>query len=201
MTNYILSLRWVDYFYYTITEPGKLSSLFSEQKKKLILFSFLIPVFKTAVEIISLALIFKDSSYFYYRISIGWFLNSCVIIISIIFISGAIDTIFQFMGYKGDVKKVIIIYNFSNLPYLFILPALLLINSLNLQLGILLFFYFSIYGIILIWSIIIFSKSIAQVHGISILRAAGILLLPFFILFLFIIILNLAIFVNFTGII
>ena len=84
MIDYIKSLNWIDYFYYCLVEPRKLINLITREGRKPFIPGVLIILSVSFIEILTISLLGKEDSFFYYKISYGLILTFIVIQIQIV---------------------------------------------------------------------------------------------------------------------
>jgi len=173
--EYIRSLRWVDYFYYTILDPRMLARLILQSEKRFFPLTFAIPLLLAASEIISVALLRKQTGFFLYKISYGWILLSFIIIISVFLIVWLIETALQFSNHSGNMKAEITLVNLACFPMILILPSVTIFVVLNFAS---VFFYFLFLVIYFLWSYLIIVLGVSEIHGISSGRAAAVCIVP-----------------------
>jgi hypothetical protein len=173
--DYIRSLRWIDYIYYTILDPRMLARLIIQSEKHFLPVTFVIPVLTAASGILSVSLLRKQSSFFLYKISYGWILLSIVIIGSVFFLVWLIETALQLSNRGGKLKAEITLVNLSCIPMIFMLPSVTIFVVLNFAP---VFFFFLLMILFFIWSYIIVVLGISEMHGLSYGRASAVCLIP-----------------------
>lgn len=176
MIQNILSLKWIDSVYYTITDPKKLYHYLIEKNNGFLPLTFIIPVAAAAIEIVTLSSMTNQTEFFYTKITYGWILLIFIYLFKILFITLGIDFILQLMGYKGNSKFLITLVNLAYLPNLFILPGSYIFKFVNFAPG---FFYGMFSFLIIIWSMLIVISGISELHSISFSKALATYIIPY----------------------
>jgi len=169
------SLRWADYFLYTILDPRELYRRVKQKDSNTFVLSFIIPVAYSIFAILIMSLAGNEGNFFYHKISYGWILILLYTIFKIIIYSSLIDITAQFFGYKGNIKEIMTLYNFSLFPELFLLPAYYTFVTINFAPT---FFYVLFSIIFLIWQVMIFAQSFSEMHSIDFNKSIIILIIP-----------------------
>ena len=116
------TLSWADFFLYALTDPRELYRRIHSGNGKVFGLSFIVPAMVCIADILALSLMGGETSYFYYKISYGWILVCLYEFLKIVIYSSMIDSVSQLQGFKGNIKEVITLVNFSMVPKIFILP-------------------------------------------------------------------------------
>src|SRR5208283_5085637 len=96
--------------------------LINRNETKSFLLSFLVPAAVAVMEIITISILGKQTLFFYYKITYGWILLFLYISFKVITAAALMDTASQFFGFRGNIREMIILVNFSLFPDVFILP-------------------------------------------------------------------------------
>ena len=169
------SLRWADYFLYTILDPRELYRRIKQKEFDTFILSFIIPAAYSVFAILTMSLSGKESVFFYHKISYGWILILLYTIFKIIIYSSLIDITAQFFGYKGNIKEIMTLYNFSLFPELFLLPAYYTFVTIDFAPT---FFYVLFSIIFFIWQVMILAQSFSEMHSIDFNKSIIILIIP-----------------------
>lgn len=169
------SLRWTDYFLYAITDPRELYRRIKQQDPDPFAFSFAIPAAVAFFDILALSVSGRETGFFYYKISYGWILVFIFGLFKIVIYSSLVDTIAQFFGYRGNIKEILVVVNFSVFPEIFFLPLFYLSAITGFAPG---FFYAFFSILFFIWYIMIFVQCISEMHSIDFGKSLVIVLLP-----------------------
>jgi hypothetical protein len=169
------SLRWADYFLYTILDPRELYRRIKQKDPDPFILSFIIPLIYSIFAILIMSITGKETNFFYHKLSYGWVLILLYTIFKIIIYSSLIDITAQFFGYKGNIKEIMTIYNFSLFPELFILPTFYTFAIIGFAPT---FFYVLFSIVFFIWQVMIFAQSFSEMHSIDFNKSIVILIIP-----------------------
>ena len=169
------SLGWTDYFLYTILDPRELYRRIKQKDPDPFVWSFIIPAAYSIFAILTMSLSGSETDFFYYKMSYGWILLLLYTFFKIIVYSSLIDITAQFYGYKGNIRDIITLYNFSLFPALFFLPAYYAFVTIDFAPG---FFYVLFSFAVFIWQIMIFAQCLSEMHSIDFNKSMVILILP-----------------------
>ncbi|MDY6933633.1 MAG: YIP1 family protein [Spirochaetota bacterium] len=192
MMDYIKSLIWVDYFYYTLVEPRRLINIITKEEKKTLPLSISVVAAVSIIEIITISLLGKEDLFFYYKITYGWILAFFILSLIIAITASLVDLACQIRGYNGNAKNIINVIIFSLFPRIFLLPIVIIFKVLHFAP---IFFYLFSSILVFIWQALIIIQGISEIHRISFAESVMIFLSPiifisailFFSLFLIII--------------
>ncbi|MDY6967417.1 MAG: hypothetical protein SVR08_02000 [Spirochaetota bacterium] len=196
MIDYIKSLNWIDYFYYCLVEPRKLIKLITSEERKPFIPGVLIILSVSFIEILTISLLGKENSFFYYKISYGLILTFIVIQIQIVIFAGLIDLLFQLRGYNGNIKNLINLFNFSLFPRTLLLPLVFIFEVLNFAP---IFFYILFSMFLFIWQALIVIQGISEMNRRSFAESVIFYLFPFFFIGVIIIFSSTLIIINIVG--
>lgn len=190
--DYIKSLIWVDYFYYTLVEPRRLINIITKEEKKTLPLSISVVAAVSIIEIITISLLGKEDLFFYYKITYGWILAFFILSLIIAITASLVDLACQIRGYNGNAKNIINVIIFSLFPRIFLLPIVIIFKVLHFAP---IFFYLFSSILVFIWQALIIIQGISEIHRISFAESVMIFLSPiifisailFFSLFLIII--------------
>ena len=169
------SLRWTDYFLYTILDPRELYRRIKQKDPDPFVLSFIIPLTYSIFSIVTISLSGTETDFFYQKMSYGWIFVLLYTIFKIIIYSSLIDVTAQFYGYNGNIKEIITLCNFSLFPALFFLPAYYAFVTIDFAPA----FFNVLFSIgFFIWQIMIFAQSLSEMHSIDFNKSMVILILP-----------------------
>jgi len=171
----IKSLRWTDYFLYAITDPRELYRRIKQKDPDPFLLSFIIPAAAALFDILALSLMGKETGFFYYKMSYGWILISIYAVFKIVIYSSLVDVTAQFFGYRGNIRELLTIVNFSVFPGVFLLPVFFLFSVIDFAPG---FFYIFFSLLFFIWYVMIVVQGISEMHSIDFGKSFLIFILP-----------------------
>jgi hypothetical protein len=169
------SLRWTDFFLYTVTDPRELYRRIRQKDPDPFALSFIIPAIAALFDILVLSIAGKETGFFYYKISYGWILVFIYAVFKIVIYSSLVDMTAQFFGYRGNIREMLTIVNFSMFPGIFILPVFYLFEMINFAPG---FFYVFFSILFFIWYVMIFVQGISEMHSIDFGKSFVIFILP-----------------------
>ncbi|HNX24954.1 MAG TPA: Yip1 family protein [Spirochaetota bacterium] len=171
----IKSLRWTDFFLYAITDPRELYRRIRQKDPDPFALSFIIPAVASLFDILVLSLAGKETGFFYYKMSYGWILVFIYAVFKIVIYSSLVDVTAQFFGYKGNIREMLTIANFSIFPGIFLLPVFYLFAVIDFAPG---FFYVFFSILFFIWYVMIFVQGISEMHSIDFGKSFVIFILP-----------------------
>ncbi len=125
------SLRWVDFFLYALTDPRELYRRIKQKDPDPFALSFIVPLISALFDILILSLMGRESEFFYYKISYGWILVFIYGIFKIAVYSSLVDVTAQFFGYRGNIREIITLVNFSLFPGVLFLPVCYLFSVIK----------------------------------------------------------------------
>ncbi len=189
MLQTLKSLRWGDYFILALTDPRGLYRLIARNEPKHLALGFSVPAAAAIAEIIAASLLGAQGTFFYYKITYGWVLLFLYTVTRWIVSAALMDLAAQFWGYRGNIKEMISVVNYSLVPMLLILPVVTIFTVIPFAT---VFFCVSGWICLAVWSAAIAAQGISEMHECSFGRALFIYLFPaiftgaavFFILFL-----------------
>ena len=169
------SLRWTDYFLYALTDPRELYRRIKQKDPDPFALSFIVPLIAALFDILVLSLMGSESGFFYYKISYGWILVFLYALFKIAIYSSLVDVTAQFFGYRGNIREMITIVNFSLFPGVLFLPVVYLFSVINFAPG---FFYVFFSIVFFFWYSMIFIQGISEMHSIDFGKSFVIFILP-----------------------
>jgi len=169
------SLRWADFFLYALLDARALYRQISRNETKSFVLSFAVPAAVAVIDIITLSLMGKQTLFFYYKITYGWILLFLYISFKVVMAAALMDMASQFFGYKGNIRELIVLINFSLFPEVFILP---LVYFFKISGFAPLFFFILFYAGLSVWSALIAIQGISEMHGAGIGKSVVIYLFP-----------------------
>ncbi|OHD68684.1 MAG: hypothetical protein A2W19_12760 [Spirochaetes bacterium RBG_16_49_21] len=171
----IRSMRWTDFFLHTLLDPRALYRMISRNEPRCFLLSFTVPAAVAVIDIITLSLLGRETSFFYYKVTYGWILVFLAVSLKIIIAAALMDTASQFFGFKGNMRELIILVNFSLFPDAFILPLVYIFKIFRFAP----IFFFILFNMGLsVWSALIAVQGISEMHGAGIGKSVMIYLFP-----------------------
>ncbi len=171
------SMQWVDYLMYALTDPGALYRLLQRKKESAQLaVSFLVPVTVLFLDIIASSLLRTETDFFYTKLTYGWLLSIFITLFTVTAAASLMDGFAQILGYRGNMKEMVVLVNFSQMPKALLLPGMLIFRTLHFAAP---FFYVFLSFLFVIWSAFIAVKGIAEMHDCGPGRALLIYLFPF----------------------
>lgn len=171
----IKSLRWSDFFLYAVTDPRELYRRIKQKDPDPFSMSFIIPAITALFDILVLSLMGKETGFFYYKLSYGWILVFIYAVFKIVIYSSLVDITAQFFGYRGNIREMLTIANFSIFPSVFFLPVFYLFSVINFAPG---FFYVFFSMLFFIWYVMIYVQGISEMHSIDFGKSFVIFILP-----------------------
>jgi hypothetical protein len=181
----IRSLRWADYLYNSMLDPRSLARSLSQFESPLIKTAFIFPVLFAAVEIVSSAILYRQTMFFSVKITFGWIMLSIVNIFLVFFLAWLIETFLQLSGRAGNLRAEVSLVNFLYFPMLFLLPIVVFFNTIGFAP---VFFKIIAYMGLSVWTGVNLVRGISELHGISFARALAVCLVPFSIMVILVII-------------
>lgn len=175
IVSYIKTLKWVDYIYYALTEPRMLSRRLAEHPSGFLPVTIVIVAAVCAVEILSLSILSSQSLFFHYKMTYGWILLSLMFGIWLIFYAGMTDLVLQFMGYNGNIKRILSIINISLFVRIFLLPLVFIFEVINFAP---VFFYVLFFIVLCAWMVYIFAINIAEMYSLTFLKSLAVIAVP-----------------------
>ncbi len=169
------SLRWADFFLYALLDARALYRLITRNETKSFILSFLVPTAVAVIYIITLSILGRQSSFFYYKITYGWILLFLCISFKVVMAAALMDTASQFFGFRGNIREMIILINFSLFPEAFILPLVYFFKIFGFAP---IFFFILFYLGLSVWSALIAIQGISEMHGTGIGKSVAIYLFP-----------------------
>lgn len=176
MFDYLRSLKWVDYFFLTLTDPRRLLNLISRHEGNPYLMGVIILAIVSGTDILAMSLLGNQSQFFYYKITYGWILYFLLLILNAVIVAALIDFFCQLRGHDGSVKNIINLVTISYFPHTLLLPIVFIFKVLNF--APLFFFVFFVFLIIL-WQAFIVAMGISEDHKVNFVEALVMVLLPF----------------------
>lgn len=174
------SLRWVDFFLYAILDPRMLYKLIKENDPKYFALSFVVPAFVSFNFIVCLSTLSRsETTFFYYKITSLWILLLILFIVNIVITSALIDLFAQFLGYKGNVREIISLINFSFIPFWFMVPLVSIFVLLQFVPWIPWTFFMFFCLLFAVWGAIIATQGLSEMHSLEIGKATLLFLFPF----------------------
>jgi len=169
------SLLWVDFFLYAVIDPRALFRQIKKNDPRCFGLSFFVPLIVSIVEILTVAIMGREGSFFYYKISYGWILNFLLLSFFIVITASLMDLVSQFLGNKGNIKEMITLVNFSIFPKVFLLPLIYIFNVINFAP---IFFYILFSFGLFVWSAIIAIQGISEMHSLDFGKSLLIFIFP-----------------------
>lgn len=175
MMEYIKSLKWVDYFLFTLVDPRRLQNQITREEGYPTVTSLIIVFFASIIEIVTFALLGTESEFFYYKLTYGWLLFFIIFITMIIITGSLIDLFCQFRGYPGNIKQILNLISISLFTRALLLPMTMIFKVFNFAP---IFFYILFSIALSIWHIMIIIQGISEMHQVSFSESLLIFFLP-----------------------
>jgi len=117
----------------------------------------------------------KETNFFYHKMSYGWILIFLYTLFKMIIYTSLVDMTAQFFGYKGSIREILTLYNFSTFPELFLLPVFYGFVIIDFAP----YFFYVLFSIgFFVWQIMIFAQSFSEMHSIDFNKSIVILMIP-----------------------
>ena len=169
------SLRWSDYFLYTILDPRELYRRVKQKDPDPLILSFIVPLAYSMFAVILMSFTGKETNFFYHKMSYGWILIFLYTLFKMIIYTSLVDMTAQFFGYKGSIREILTLYNFSIFPELFLLPVFYGFVIIDFAP----YFFYVLFSIgFFVWQIMIFAQSFSEMHSIDFNKSIVILMIP-----------------------
>ncbi len=175
MITELRSLRWADYFLYAIYDPRALSRQIGKNDPRCFLLSFIVPAIVTAAWILAVSILGKETPFFYYKITYGWIQAFICTAVLVIVAAALMDMACQLLGFRGKIREMLVLLNFSLVPGMFILPLVYVFKVFHFAP---IFFFILFFVLLGVWSILIAVQAVSEMHGAGIGTAAVICLAP-----------------------
>ena len=169
-------MRWTDYYLFALLDPRVLYQRIKGNEPRPFALSFTVPALVAITEIVTMSLLGTESSFFYFKVSYGWILYFLYASVKIVITCTLMDMLAQFLGYRGNIREIISLVNFSLLPQIFLLPMVYIFVIVNFAP---LFFYIAITLALIVWSAVIVVMGISEMHSMDTGRAVLILIFPY----------------------
>ena len=169
------SLKWADLFLCSLLDPRSLYRQINRNEPKSFALSFIMPATVAIVEIITLSLLGKQTTFFYYKVTYGWILLFLCQAITAIIAASLMDMASQLFGWKGNIREFIILINFSLFPRVFILPLVYIFRVFNFAP---LFFYTFFSLGLFVWSALVVVQGVSEMHSCNFGKATVVFLFP-----------------------
>ena len=169
------SLRWADLFLHALVDPRALYRQIARREPRPLALSFLVPAVVSGTGILAVSILSAQTTFFYYKITYGLVLAFLVNSLAVLIAAGLMDMAGQFFGFRGNVRELIPLVNFSLFPRAFILPMVYVFKTFNFAP---IFFYSLFFVGLLVWSAFIAVQGISEMHNCGFGRAALVYLFP-----------------------
>jgi len=133
------------------------------------------PVAVAVIDILTMSVMGKETPFFFYKITYGWIFMALYHALAVVISAALMDAAAQFFGYKGNIRDLIILVNFSLFPKIFILPLVYIFKVFNFAP---LFFYAFFSLGLLVWSALIAVQGISEMHSAGFGKAFVIYIFP-----------------------
>jgi hypothetical protein len=171
----IKSLRWTDFFTHALLDPRALYRMVGRNEPRCLLLSFTVPAAVAVVDIITQSLFGRETAFFYYKITYGWILWFLLIFLRTVVAAALMDMASQFFGYRGNIRELLVVLNFSLFPEAFILPLAYIFKVFRFAP---LFFHIALGMGLTVWSAFIAIQCISEMHSASLGKSTVIFLFP-----------------------
>jgi hypothetical protein len=169
------SLRWADFFLNALLDPRALCRLIGRNEIKSFVLSFAVPAATVIIDILTLSLLGRETHFFYYKVTYGWIFLFLLVSFKVLMMAALMDMAAQFFGFKGSVRQLIVLVNFSLFPEIFILPLVYFFKIVGFAP---IFFFILFYAGLSVWSALIAIQGISEMHGTGIGKSVVIYLFP-----------------------
>jgi hypothetical protein len=173
--EYLRSLKWADWVFYTLVDPRVLARQIALSGKGFLPVAFIFPVAAAVFEITSVSLLSVQSEFFFSKITYGWVFLSMLSIFWCMLLALLIDMGVQFSGKQGNIRFHITLINFAQVPLLFILPAVCIFHVLGFAPAVFLVLF---YIALSVWSAFIIIYGIAENNALTVGRSCVLYLVP-----------------------
>lgn len=126
------SLVWADYISALIMDPRLFAVKISESKRRILPSSLMISFLALFSVFLSLSFLLPQSEFFYYKISYGLVLGYIILLMTLFIFALSADFVFQYLGFSGKGARIFSVLNYSLFPFIFILPGVVIFNSIEL---------------------------------------------------------------------
>ncbi len=176
MMQYLRSLVWTDYFFYSISDFREVYRRIRLDGGKSIALSFMVPFFVSAVSVISVSLAGGAvTGFFYYRITYGIILAFILEVFQVFIYSALMDGVSQLQGLRGNVKEIVAVVNYAQFPRVFILPLVSFFAIIDFGV----FFFYAVgIAVFFVWYVVNLMQGLSEMHSIDMGRAFAIYILP-----------------------
>jgi hypothetical protein len=171
---YIRSLKWADWLVNAVTDPRALARQISSHATGFVSSSFLFPVISAAVFIVSWSLLSVQSTFFFTKITYGWILLSLVNAGWALLISLLIGLGLQFRNVQGNLRALLTLANFSQLPGVFLLPAAAIFAVLGFAPVLFLVLFLIVSSL---WGAYILVMGVCELYSLTVSRCASLYLI------------------------
>ncbi|TAL39077.1 MAG: hypothetical protein EPN93_03100 [Spirochaetes bacterium] len=176
MKEYIASLRWLDFFYFTLTEPRKLADLVRREGREALILCAIGLALVAMADTLSASLLAGQSAFFFTKITYGWILGYLLLCLEALLLGLFIDGACQFAGHQGSIRTVITLVGFSLFPRTLLLPAVFVFRVF----GFAPVFFYGLFSLGLVaWAAVIVVQGLSESHEITSSRATFIVAAPF----------------------
>ncbi len=196
MIDYIKSLKWIDYYFFTIIDPRRLFNLISREEGSPILLGLITVAFVSIIEILSFSLIGNETQFFYYKITYGWILSFLLYILSIIIFASLVDLFCQFRGHSGSIKPIINLITISLFSRSLLLPIFFIFKVLNFAP---IFFYILFSLALFIWHALIIIQGLSEMHQMEFAESLVSFLFPLIFVGIIFFFSSILLIINFVG--
>lgn len=190
------SLRWLDYIYYALLEPRRLPSRIADETSKPTFGAVLVVIGISFFEILASSLLVVNTAYFYYKITYGLLLVFIINIVQIAIIVLLIDGLFQYMDLEGKVKILFPLVAYAQFPKIFLLPLVYIVKVISFAP---IFFGVTFSLGLTVWSALIVSVGISEVHSMPFTKAFLIFLFPYVAIAVIIFFITMLVIINAFG--
>ncbi len=169
------SLRWADLFLHSLVDPRALYRQIARKEPRPLALSFLVPAMVSGIGILTTSVLAVQTGFFYYKITYGWILFFLFNSVTVLIAAGLMDMAAQFLGFRGNMRDLVPLLNFSLFPRVFILPLVYIFKAFSFAP---IFFYSFFFVGLLAWSAFIAVQGLAEMHNCGFGRAVLIFLFP-----------------------
>lgn len=174
--DYVKSLKWADYLYFTLLEPRRLPVKISDPVSKPLWGGVAVALAAAFFEVLAASLLAVNTPFFYYKLTYGFLLLFLILTARVVATAGLIDILCQFLGHQGSARALINLVFYSLFPQVLLLPLVYIVKVFGFAPP----FFYVVFSIVLFaWSALIVVTGLSEIHSIPFTKAALIFLFPY----------------------
>ena len=172
---YVRSLKWADWTVNVLTDPRALARQISSHATGFLPLSLLFPVLSALFAIVAFSLLSAQSGFFFSKVTYGWVLLAACNIGWALTISLLMGLALQFRGVQADLRALLSLAGFAQLPGIFILPAVSFFTVLNFAPMLFAVLFALAFAV---WGAYILIAGVSELYSLSVGRSAAIYFVP-----------------------